>query len=119
MYLRHLALPVADQQRSREFYETYLGFGASPARQYPDGVLFVYDAAGFHLAFGPATGPPPHLPEFLHHGFACADADEVRRLKARLLADGVPIVEDDDEEGYVAFKCLDPDGYRVEVYWEP
>jgi hypothetical protein len=31
----------------------------------------------------------------------------------------VPIPEPWDEPGYVAFKCLDPDGWRVEVYWEP
>jgi hypothetical protein len=33
-------------------------------------------------------------------------------------ADGVPILERWDEPGYVAFKCLDPDGWRVEAYWE-
>ena len=30
--MRHLALPVRDQERSRRFYETYFGFGARPAR---------------------------------------------------------------------------------------
>jgi hypothetical protein len=34
-------------------------------------------------------------------------------------ADGVTIVERNDEAAYVAFKCLDPDGHRIEVYWEP
>jgi hypothetical protein len=33
--------------------------------------------------------------------------------------DGVPILERWSEPGYVAFKCLDPDGWRVEAYWEP
>jgi hypothetical protein len=33
-------------------------------------------------------------------------------------ADGVTIVERDDEAGYVAFKCLDPDGHRIEVGWD-
>jgi catechol 2,3-dioxygenase-like lactoylglutathione lyase family enzyme len=46
----HLAIPVADQERSRRFYETYFGFGARPARRYDDGVLMLYDAAGFALA---------------------------------------------------------------------
>jgi catechol 2,3-dioxygenase-like lactoylglutathione lyase family enzyme len=27
----HLAIPVADQERSRRFYETYFGFGAAGA----------------------------------------------------------------------------------------
>jgi hypothetical protein len=34
-------------------------------------------------------------------------------------ADRVPIPERWDEPRYVTFKCLDPDGWRVEVYWEP
>jgi hypothetical protein len=43
----------------------------------------------------------------------------VGALLARMDADGVPIPEHWDEPGYVAFKCLDPDGWRVEAYWEP
>jgi len=37
----------------------------------------------------------------------------------RLQADGVTIVERNDDAAYVGFKCLDPDGHRIEVYWEP
>jgi hypothetical protein len=29
------------------------------------------------------------------------------------------VVERDDEPELVSFKCLDPDGWRIEVYWEP
>jgi catechol 2,3-dioxygenase-like lactoylglutathione lyase family enzyme len=43
----------------------------------------------------------------------------VRTLLARLDADGVAVIERDDEDGYTSFKCLDPDGHRIEVYWEP
>ena len=32
--------------------------------------------------------------------------------------DGVPVIERDDEPDLVSFKCLDPDGWRIEVYWE-
>jgi hypothetical protein len=46
------------------------------------------------------------------------DADTVRELLGRLEADGVPVVERDEEPDLVSFKCLDPDGWRVEVYWE-
>jgi hypothetical protein len=37
----------------------------------------------------------------------------------RMDADGVTIAERNDEPAYVAFKCLDPDGHRTEVAWEP
>jgi catechol 2,3-dioxygenase-like lactoylglutathione lyase family enzyme len=33
--MRHLALAVRDQERTRRFYERYFGFGARPARVYP------------------------------------------------------------------------------------
>ena len=39
-------------------------------------------------------------------------------MAARLAADGVPIVARDDEPDLVSVKCLDLDGWRVEVYWE-
>jgi catechol 2,3-dioxygenase-like lactoylglutathione lyase family enzyme len=118
MRLQHLALPVADQSRSRAFYERYFGFGAGPARRYPDGVLILHDADEFALALGPG-GRAPELPDFLHFGFETADADEARQMLARLEADGVEIVEREDGPTYVGFKCLDPDGYTVEVSWEP
>ena len=43
----------------------------------------------------------------------------MRALLARMEADGVTIVERDEEAALTAFKCLDPDGHRIEVYWEP
>ena len=44
--------------------------------------------------------------------------DDVRALRGRLLADGFELVEDEDEETYVGFKCLDPDRHVIEVSWE-
>ena len=116
--MKHLALPVSDQERSRRFYETYLGFGAEPARRYDDDVLMLYDADGFSLALGHAQGPI-ELPAFLHFGVHMPSPDAVRELHARLVADGVEIFEVSEEPEYVSVKCLDPDGYVVEAAWEP
>jgi catechol 2,3-dioxygenase-like lactoylglutathione lyase family enzyme len=116
--MRHLALAVTDQERSRRFYETYFGFGAHPARWYDDGVLMLYDADGFSLALGP-TDEEIRLPRFLHFGKRLGSPEEVRRFRDRLAADGVPIVEEWDEPEYVSVKCRDPDGYVVEAAWEP
>jgi len=44
--------------------------------------------------------------------------DEVRALLAELRTARVPITETHDEPGYVSLKCLDPDGYEIEVYCE-
>ena len=116
--LLHLGLLVRDQQRSLRFYATYFGFDAAETRRYPDGTVIVRNPQGFDLALHPGD-PPGWLPVFVHFGFSLPDASAVMALLARMEADGVPIVERWDEPGYVAFKCLDPDGWRVEAYWEP
>lgn len=114
----HLALAVTDQERSRRFYERYLGFDAEPARRYDGGVLMLYDAAGFALALGPVDDEIV-LPAFLHFGKGLETPEEVRAFAARLAADGVPIVERWEEPEYVSVKFRDPDGYVIEVAWEP
>jgi catechol 2,3-dioxygenase-like lactoylglutathione lyase family enzyme len=114
----HLALAVTDQERSRRFYERYLGFDAEPARRYDDGVLMLYDARGFALALGPAEGAVA-LPPFLHFGKGLESPEAVRALADRLAADGVPIAGRWEEQDYVSVKFRDPDGYVVEVSWEP
>ena len=114
----HLALAVTDEDASRRFYERYLGFDARPARRYPDGVLMLYDSAGFELALGVAD-ERPSLPSFFHFGKAAARAEDVRALRERLAVDGVLIVEWYDDPEYVSVKFSDPDGYIVQVACEP
>jgi len=116
--MKHLALPVRDQESSRRFYETYFGFNAKPARRYDGDVLMLYNADGFSLALGP-TEDPIRLPEFLHFGVHLGTPEEVRAFGDRLAADGVEIVEQWEEPEYVSVKCRDPDGYVVEAAWEP
>lgn len=116
--MKHLALAVSDRERSRRFYETYVGFDAEPAREYADGVLMLYNADGFSLALGP-TNEPISFPSFLHFGIHLPSADRVREFRARLAADGVAILEEWSEPEYESVKFLDPDGYVVEAAWEP
>ena len=115
--MRHLALAVADQAWSRWFYEHYFGFVAE-AQPREDGVLILHDAAGFSLALGeidePVTPPP-----FFHFGAGLSSPEAVREFRNRVSADGVEIVEWWDEPDYVSVKVRDPDGYVVEVAWEP
>lgn len=116
--LNHLALSVRDQQRSIEFYARYFGFDPSTARRYPDGVIIVHDSAGFALALGPDDGSD-RVPGFPHFGFDLGSPEEARELRARLLADGIRLVEEEeDTDAYVGFKCLDPDDHVIEVAWE-
>jgi catechol 2,3-dioxygenase-like lactoylglutathione lyase family enzyme len=118
MRLSHLGLPIRDEQRSRAFYETYFGFDPATAQRYDDGTVIIRNADGFDLALHPTDQAQPQ-PAFLHFGFGLPDAEAVRALLARLKSEGIVILEEYDEPRYVAFKCADPDGFRVEVYWEP
>ena len=118
MQLAHLGLPVSDRGRSLQFYATYFGFIPSTAQSYPDGTTIVRNSDGFDLALHPAPGSTPPS-GFLHFGFGMDDAASVRAMREQLERDGVRIIERDDEPELVSFKCLDPDGWRIEVYWEP
>ena len=117
MRLRHLGLPVRDCERSIRFYARYFEFDPETAQSYPDGTVIVRNADRFDLALHPSADVDT-TSDFLHFGFAMANPDAVRALQNRLMGDGVSVVESDDEPDLVSFKCLDPDGWRVEVYWE-
>ncbi len=117
MRFAHVGITVADQARSRQFYEKYFGFDPSHARIYDDGTVILRDADGFALALHPGAGAPAD--EFLHFGYACSEPDQVRGLRSTLLANGETLVEDEDTKDFVSIKVLDPDGYRVEIFWEP
>jgi len=118
MHLSHLGLPVRDEQRSQRFYAAYFGFDPATAQEYPDGTVIIRNADGFDLALHPVRHVDSS-PAFLHAGFRAGTHSEVRTLLERMEADGVAIAERNDEVSYVAFKRLDPDGHRIEVYWEP
>jgi catechol 2,3-dioxygenase-like lactoylglutathione lyase family enzyme len=118
MRFSHLGLPVRDERRSQQFYSAYFGFDPATAQEYADGTVIIRNADRFDLALHPVERIEPS-PAFLHAGFKAEAPADVRVLMERMDADGVTIVERSDEAGYTAFKCLDPDGHRIEVYWEP
>jgi catechol 2,3-dioxygenase-like lactoylglutathione lyase family enzyme len=116
--LVHLNLTVTDVERSIAFYRRWFGF-TRPPRTYDDGTVFVGNDDGFDLALHPAdSGPGPGAAGF-HFGFRAADPATVVALRAELHSAGVALTESYDEDDYVNLKCLDPDGYEIEVYWEP
>jgi len=113
----HLALAVSDQERSIRFYERYFGFVPEPEPR-EDGVRILHDVSGFSLAIGEIGGPVV-LPPFFHFGHGAASPEDVRSFRDRVEADGLEIVEWWDEPDYVSVKFRDPDGYVVEVGWDP
>ena len=100
MRFNHLGLPVRDERRSQEFYSAYFGFDLATAQLYPDGTVIIRNADGFDLALHPAEQIEPP-PAFLHAGFKAAGDADVRTLMGRIEADGITIVERDDEPAYM------------------
>jgi catechol 2,3-dioxygenase-like lactoylglutathione lyase family enzyme len=115
--LTHLALAVRDGERTLRFYEQVLG------------VVPVYRSDGFIQAQTPGSHDvlvfqdgerPGESAGIAHFGFRLADpadidaaVDAVERAGGTILARG----EFGPGEPYVFF--TDPDGYEVEVWYEP
>jgi catechol 2,3-dioxygenase-like lactoylglutathione lyase family enzyme len=115
--LRHLNLRVRDADACRDFYVEHFGF--RPAFEADDG-YFIRNDAGFLLALVPTSSNHP-LPEGFHIGFTAGDADEVAFTRRRLDDAGVEVGALEDfrpDEDYVTFRCWDPDGTEIEVFWE-
>ena len=115
MQLNHLHLHVASVDKAAAFYARCFGLRE---HVWHENVLFMRDDAGMDLALAP--GEPGELPAWFHIGFRLESPEAVRALHARLAADGVAIGAPLTEEGdFIWFRCADPDGHQIEVYWEP
>jgi catechol 2,3-dioxygenase-like lactoylglutathione lyase family enzyme len=115
MPLNHVALTVADRERSAAFYARHFDL---TRRVHDDGDLLIVgseDGASL-LALSSAGTPPVDLPRTNHFGFQVDDPDEVRAARERFRDAGVPETEWQDDGVFVRVQVADPDGYRVEVY---
>jgi catechol 2,3-dioxygenase-like lactoylglutathione lyase family enzyme len=115
MNLNHLHLRVRSIERAMAFYGRH--FGLREFMRHGD-VVFLRDKVGMDLALAPANVVEA-MPPWFHFGFRQDSAVEVEALHAALVADGAPIAEPLEQDGrFAAFRCRDPDGYLIEVYWE-
>lgn len=115
MDLNHLHLHVRDLASARRFYETYLGFHE---RVRHGTILFLRNDHGFDLALAPDTAPA-EFPPWFHFGFRLDSPETVSALHDRMVRDGVPIPSALlREPDFVTFRCADPDGHAIEIYWE-
>jgi catechol 2,3-dioxygenase-like lactoylglutathione lyase family enzyme len=117
MSLNHLNLRVRDAAACRDFYVEHFGF--APAFE-AEGGFFMRDEAGFLLAVIPVDHHQP-LPDGFHIGFGGPTPESVVDLHEALRRAGARTTEVEDsrpEEDYVTFRCWDPDGTEVEVFWD-
>ena len=117
MDLDHLNLRVRDTNACRAFYERHFGFRLASGAE--DG-WFLRNDDGFVLALV-ATELHQDLPDGFHIGFGLDHAGAVSRKHGQLTSAGVAVSAVKDyrpHEQYVTFRCWDPDGTEIEVYWE-
>jgi catechol 2,3-dioxygenase-like lactoylglutathione lyase family enzyme len=117
MNLNHLNLRVRDPDACRDFYQRHFAF--EPAFE-AEGGYFVRNEHGFLLALVPTRAHQP-LPEGVHIGFGLDGPEEVEAVRRSLASGGVRATPIDDHrpaESYLTFRCWDPDGTEVEVFWE-
>jgi catechol 2,3-dioxygenase-like lactoylglutathione lyase family enzyme len=115
--LNHLNLRVRDASACRAFYETHFGFRLAFEA---DGGYFVTNDDGFLLALIPTEQHQP-LPDGFHVGFGVPTADHVLSLHRLLSAakEAIRGIEDHrPTEDFVTFRCWDPDGTEIEVFWQ-
>jgi len=117
MLITHLGLTVRDPDRSRRFYLDVLGLDGSA---YPEPWGFRVDLRdGFMLALIRGEPAGAELARTVHFGAASSSADAAREIRDRLRGHGVPEIEWEDADDYVGVKVGDPDGYVVELAYEP
>jgi catechol 2,3-dioxygenase-like lactoylglutathione lyase family enzyme len=114
--LRHLALRVRDPQASKRFYGEHFGMKVvwepdSDNVYLSSGV----DNLALHRADEQGAGALDHL------GFIADSKEEVDRTAERLRGRGVPIAAEpkDHRDGSRSCYCLDPDGLRIQILYEP
>jgi catechol 2,3-dioxygenase-like lactoylglutathione lyase family enzyme len=114
MDLNHLHLHVRNLDRAERFYGSYFRFRE---RVRHGDILFLRNTSGFDLALAPDR-TPFSFPEWFHFGFRLGSARAVRKLHSRMNSEGIRVDDIEEHPGYVTFRCLDSDGYGIEVYWE-
>lgn len=115
MNLKHLHLHVRNRPASEAFYAAWLGM--SVARR-GECLTFLTDEDGFDLALMD-DDQPGSMPSWFHFGYRLPSAGAVVELHRRMGEFGIAILKPlYQDQSLVSFRCADPDGYAIEVYWE-
>lgn len=107
LQLNHLNLPAADPAALREWYVATLGFTARGRFLWSSGSLLVFvDGA-------------PLREERMHLGFRVSSISALREWVETLRARGVDPGEIEGDENYSTVFFHDPEGNRIELFYEP
>jgi len=115
--IRHIALRVQDLQRSREFYENFLGMQADWEPDAENVYLTTGGQDNLALHQVVQTKVPDQLESLDHFGFVVSTKQEVDEFYQKALSLSLPIVKapKDHRDGARSFYLKDPDGVVVQI----
>jgi catechol 2,3-dioxygenase len=120
----HVALRVVDEKRSRRFYKDILGFDVSEEDPEHGGV-FMTLGDNFHTidVFGHpdaanAPQPNPNQVGLFHIAFEVGSYQALKDAYCTLVDNEVPISHCTDHISQRSIYFADPDGNRLEIYYE-
>jgi catechol 2,3-dioxygenase len=120
----HVALRVADVERSRAFYSTLLGFEVVEEDPEHGGVFMALPGLSHTVDLfpigDPATvpAPTPGAVGVRHVAFLVESEGALKDAYLTLQAHGVPIVRAVDHVSQKSVYFHDPDGTLLEIYYE-
>lgn len=107
---------AVDVEAAAQFFKRFFGFNTQ--KKHGAG-LFLWNSHGFMMAINPLPERPV-FPSWFHIGFRLHTPEKVRGLYERLIETKVPIkAEMQSHDDFVFFRCFDPTGYEIEIFWEP
>ena len=115
--LTHVALAVADPQRSLKFYQAIVG--VVPVYESDDFVQAQTPGTRDVLVFERRADEAGRAGGIAHFGFRLQRAEDIDRARDAIVAAGGTIHDTGEfvpGEPYVFFR--DPDGYEVEIWYE-
>lgn len=118
--LGHAVLKVRDLDRAEQFYHGVLGLPI--ATRYDERKMTFFTLGNHHdfavMAVGEDAPPPdPRGVGLFHIAFNVGDSvDELRAMKERLEAAGVPVQRVVDHNVTYSLYLTDPDGNGIELY---
>ncbi|MBA2961826.1 MULTISPECIES: VOC family protein [Ramlibacter] len=129
--IHHVAYRCKDAKQTVEWYAKYLGMDFQlafaedhvPSTKAPDPYMHIFlDAGGgnvlafFELPNAPQMGRDANTPDWVQHiAFEVGSVEELERVKARLQADGIPVVGVTDHTLFKSIYFFDPNGHRLEL----
>jgi catechol 2,3-dioxygenase-like lactoylglutathione lyase family enzyme len=129
--IHHVAYRCLNAKETVEWYVRHLGMDfvlaiaedQVPSTKAPDPYMHIFLDAGqgnvlafFELPNAPAMGRDTNTPDWVQHiAFKVDSVQTLQDTKARLEADGIPVVGVTDHAIFKSIYFFDPNGYRLEL----